>query len=75
MDRPPVGYHSTKGIGRTQPDPEGTHLTDDDVIIPMGKPVLSSDSPVTSLMYNEYIVYDVAQIFIKYLLRLKFHFK
>jgi len=69
-----AGYDSTKGIGRTTPNPDGFCITIDDVLIPMGTPTLSSDNPVTSLLYNEYIVYDVDQINIKYLLRLKFNF-
>lgn len=42
--------------------------------IPMGKGV---DSGVknSSLLYNEYIVYDVNQVFIRYLLRVKFDYK
>ena len=73
MDKPPNGYHSTKGIGRMQPDPESAIMSEG-VDIPMGLPVLSSDNPVTSLHYNEYIVYNVEQISIKYLLRLRFNF-
>lgn len=74
MDKPPNGYHSTKGIGRMQPDPEGTYITAGGVVIPTGRPVKSSDNPLTSLHYNEYIVYNVEQINIKYLLRLRFNY-
>ncbi|CAI9730721.1 [ADP-ribose] polymerase 1-like [Octopus vulgaris] len=69
----PKGKHSTKGCGRTVPDPSGRQ-TFDGVEIPMGKGV-PSDIDNSSLLYNEYIVYDVAQVKIKYLLRLKFNYK
>ncbi|KAL7677667.1 hypothetical protein ACOME3_003907 [Neoechinorhynchus agilis] len=50
------------------------HVTDDGVRIPIGKPI--TDSNIESgLLYNEYIVYDVNQINIKYLLMVKFDFE
>ncbi|CAF0920722.1 unnamed protein product [Brachionus calyciflorus] len=69
----PKGKHSTKGCGRTAPSPEQSHFTPDGVEIPMGNGV---DSGVknSSLLYNEYIVYDVNQIKMKYLLRTKFEY-
>lgn len=70
----PKGMHSCKGVGMTCPDPSGAYKTKDDVIIPMGKGI---DAPTgrTSLLYNEFIVYDVAQINIKYLLKMNFKYK
>ena len=43
------------------------------VIVPMGKGVNSAQR--SSLLYNEYIVYDVAQINIKYMLQVDFKYK
>nr|UYS55296.1 poly-ADP-ribose polymerase I [Physella acuta] len=70
----PKGKHSTKGIGRTCPDPKENYVTPEGVVIPMGKGI---DSGVknSSLLYNEFIVYDTAQINIKYLLQVKFNYK
>ncbi|XP_065898100.1 poly [ADP-ribose] polymerase 1-like isoform X2 [Dysidea avara] len=70
----PQGKHSVKGLGNTQPDPAGTRILDGGVEVPMGTSSSSSVSG-TSLLYNEYIVYDVAQINMKYLLKLKFCYK
>ncbi|XP_076464586.1 poly [ADP-ribose] polymerase 1-like [Babylonia areolata] len=70
----PKGKHSTKGIGMTTPDPKGFHTTKDGVVIPMGASS-KADIPYSSLLYNEYIVYDVAQVKIKYLLKTKFSYK
>jgi len=69
----PKGKHSTKGCGRTEPSPNEKHVTNDGVEIPYGSGV---DSGVkgTSLLYNEYIVYDTAQINMKYLLRVHFDY-
>ncbi|CAI8024368.1 Poly [ADP-ribose] polymerase 1 [Geodia barretti] len=68
----PAGKHSTKGMGLTAPDPTGQIVTEKGVVIPKGcgKPTSVSN---TSLLYNEYIVYDVAQISIRYLLKCNFH--
>ena len=70
----PTGKHSTKGMGQTYPDPSGTKLLGD-VKVPMGT---SAESGIKNphgycLQYNEYIVYDVKQIKMKYALRVKFN--
>lgn len=74
IDKLPKGKHSCKGMGMTCPDPNGAYTTPDGVIIPMGKSTNSS-SGHTSLLYNEFIVYDVAQVNMKYLLRMDFKHK
>lgn len=78
MKKLPKGKHSVKGIGRTQPN-EATFITcEDGLTIPSGVPVeadLSNYDNYTSLLYNEYIVYDIAQVNIKYLVKFKFDYK
>lgn len=74
MDKPPAGYHSTKGCGQTEPDPSTAVLTKEGVKVPCGEPS-KSGAVGSSLLYNEYIVYDVGQINIKYLLKVKFNYK
>ncbi|EPQ16369.1 Poly [ADP-ribose] polymerase 1 [Myotis brandtii] len=69
----PKGKHSVKGLGKTTPDPSAS-ITLDGVEVPLGNGV-SSGVDDTSLLYNEYIVYDTAQVNLKYLLKLKFNFK
>ncbi|XP_040286523.1 poly [ADP-ribose] polymerase 1 [Bufo bufo] len=69
----PKGKHSVKGLGRTAPDPAAT-VQLEGVDVPLGKGV-STNVPDTSLLYNEYIVYDIAQVNLKYLLKLKFNYK
>lgn len=44
----------------------------DGVQIPTGKPYIQNDYP---LLYSEYVVFDVCQIKLKYLVRLKFDYK
>ncbi|KAK9683474.1 hypothetical protein RND81_10G143600 [Saponaria officinalis] len=74
MDKPPKGKHSTKGLGKKVPDEKGFTNWRDEVVVPCGKPV---DSKVKSseLMYNEYIVYDTAQVKMQFLLKVRFHYK
>jgi hypothetical protein len=65
------GFHSTKGCGATGPDPSEAVTLADGTLVPLGKPVPTGVSN-TSLLYNEFIVYDVAQLLIKYLVVVEF---
>eukprot|EP01102_Stenamoeba_stenopodia_P015090 TRINITY_DN5107_c0_g1_i1.p1 TRINITY_DN5107_c0_g1~~TRINITY_DN5107_c0_g1_i1.p1 ORF type:complete len:682 (-),score=251.83 TRINITY_DN5107_c0_g1_i1:117-2162(-) len=69
----PAGTHSTKGCGGTEPDPKDTIKLDDGTIVPMGKGVATGVAG--ALLYNEYIVYNVDQAVIRYLLKVKFNYK
>merc|ERR1711890_158030 len=68
------GMLSTLGAGRQTPS-EFKKLSDG-VQLPMG-PLKESEfvKKGTALEYNEYIVYDISQIKMKYLLLLDFDFK
>ncbi|XP_017778505.1 PREDICTED: poly [ADP-ribose] polymerase [Nicrophorus vespilloides] len=69
----PTGKHSCKGVGSTYPD-EKEKIKLGDVDVPLGKAV--NDTKLKSdLLYNEYIVYDIAQVNVKYLLQLNFKYK
>lgn len=69
----PDDKHSVKGTGKTYPHPDEAHKLDDGVIVPIGKPV--EDQKIASdLLYNEYIVYDSAQVNIRYLFKMKFNY-
>ena len=59
-------------MGRTHPDPAKT-VNFENMEVPLGKGVPSGVND-TSLLYNEYIVYDVAQIQARYLLQVKFDY-
>ncbi|KAL0920496.1 hypothetical protein M5K25_009636 [Dendrobium thyrsiflorum] len=73
MEKPPKGKHSTKGLGKTVPL-ESEFVKWRDVTVPCGKPVPSSVR-ASELMYNEYIVYNTAQIKMQFLLKVRFHHK
>ncbi len=55
------------------PDPKNSYFTKEGVEIPLGKEVRTTTR--SSLLYNEYIVYDVSQVNLKYLLKVKFDYK
>lgn len=74
VEKLPAGKHSTKGVGKTSPDPGQAHTRSDGVVIPLGTPV-DNTKLRSSLLYNEYIVYDVAQANVQYLLKLKFNYQ
>lgn len=63
----PSGMHSVKGIGQTCPD---ITTSKDGVIVPMGQPKLQNNAAY--LHFNEYIVYNEAQVNMKYLVKVKF---
>ena len=67
----PKGKHSTKGLGRQQPEMKKKHTLRDGAVVPLGK-LKDTNVVSTWLRYNEYIVYDVAQIRPRYLVRVKF---
>lgn len=67
-------YHSVRGLGKSYPDPGMSHTTEDGVIIPLGIPITDNNRMV-GLNYNEYIVYDVSQVNMKYLVKMKFKFR
>lgn len=72
----PKGKHSTKGLGRTEPDPSQNIITADNCTVPCGTSVNTgvSNPKGYTLQYNEYIVYDTKQIMMKYLVQVKFSF-
>lgn len=57
MDRPPIGYHSTKGVGKTVPKEDETSMVDiDGYKLAVGPLVKNEDGDVAergSLLYNE----------------------
>ncbi len=74
ISRLPKGKHSTKGLGRTHPDPQEEFLDSNGAVMPMGRGVKSGIDETTTLLYNEFIVYDTQQIQMKYLFRVEFEF-
>ncbi|XP_012253348.2 poly [ADP-ribose] polymerase [Athalia rosae] len=75
IEKLPKGKHSTLGLGQTQPNPAESHETKDGVHIPLGSGVPANLSKPSALLYNEYIVYDVAQVQVQYLVRTTFKYK
>ncbi|KAK7396422.1 hypothetical protein VNO78_17421 [Psophocarpus tetragonolobus] len=74
MDKPPEGKHSTKGLGKKMPQESEYVKWRGDVTVPCGKPV-PSNVKSSELMYNEYIVYNTAQVKMQFLLKVRFHHK
>ncbi|XP_031827907.1 poly-(ADP-ribose) polymerase [Nomia melanderi] len=74
IEKLPSGKHSTFGHGQTQPDPENSYKTKDGVEIPYGPSTPAKLPKKSALLYNEYIVYDVAQVKAQYLLKMKFKY-
>lgn len=60
MEKPLRGTNSTLGLGKTKPLETEFKKFEGDVTVPCGQPVPSGIR--SDLMYNEYIVYDTAQV-------------
>ena len=73
IEKLPDGTHSCFGVGQTMPSKRDMLVTDDGVTVPFGK-AQKSGVAASSLLYNEYIVYDTAQIRQKYLIQVTFEF-
>ncbi|OVA12704.1 SAP domain [Macleaya cordata] len=73
-DQLPEGKLSTKGVGSTAPDTSEFQSLEDGVVVPLGKPK-EQPGPKASLLYNEYIVYNVDQIRMRYLIQVNFNYK
>jgi poly [ADP-ribose] polymerase 1 len=69
----PNNFGSVKGVGSMLPNPQTHSQLSDGVHVPIGLP---HKAPVTntSLLYNEYIVYDEAQVQMRYLLHVRFDY-
>lgn len=73
-DKLPDGKLSTKGVGATAPDFSEAQTLEDGVVVPFGKPK-EQVGPKGCLLYNEYIVYNVEQIRMRYVVQVNFDFK
>ena len=76
-DRLPKGLPkdklSVKGKGETAPREEEFVTLPDGLVVPCGSPHQPYTAYQGNLLYNEYIVYHVAQITSRFLLRVRFN--
>ncbi|XP_015083642.1 poly [ADP-ribose] polymerase 2-like [Solanum pennellii] len=71
-DKLPSGKLSTKGVGATAPDPKASQILEDGVVVPLGNP--KNQRKQGSLLYNEFIVYNVEQIRMRYVIQVEFNY-
>eukprot|EP00826_Nyctotherus_ovalis_P047843 TRINITY_DN556_c0_g3_i1.p1 TRINITY_DN556_c0_g3~~TRINITY_DN556_c0_g3_i1.p1 ORF type:complete len:187 (+),score=27.54 TRINITY_DN556_c0_g3_i1:189-749(+) len=73
--RPPMGYHSVKGVGKLCPDPSYCttceELSSKNAKIDTGKIRENEElgNLSTELQYNEYVIYDYSQVRLRYLIK------
>ncbi|EFA82774.1 polyADP-ribosyltransferase [Heterostelium album PN500] len=67
MEKAPSGKHSTKALGMAAPDAKENKKIDNDITIPVGK--IKNTGLSTSCSHNEFIVYDINQVKIRYILK------
>ncbi|KAL6500309.1 Poly [ADP-ribose] polymerase 2 [Orobanche hederae] len=73
-DKLPAGKLSTKGVGSTAPDLSEAATLENGLVVPLGRPK-EQPGPKGALCYNEYIVYNVEQIRMRYIVNVNFNFK
>jgi len=73
MEKAPPGTNCTKALGMAAPDPKEDDFIPEKVRVPQGK--IKDTGLKTACSHNEFIIYDVAQVKIRYLLKLKFKHK
>ncbi|XP_077974965.1 poly [ADP-ribose] polymerase 2-like [Styela clava] len=71
----PKGKLSTKAVGEEGPDPKGFHTMECGTVIPMGKAKKFKRDKHRFLEHSEYVVFDVAQIKARYLVKAKIHWQ
>lgn len=71
----PKDKHSTFGRGQTQPDPNVVYKMEDNIEVPYGSGVPAKLKKKSHLLYNEFIVYDTAQVKVRYLVQMNFKYK
>ncbi|XP_047482677.1 poly [ADP-ribose] polymerase 2-like isoform X3 [Penaeus chinensis] len=73
----PSGCHSVKGCGKFVPPSKNFTKLSDGTVVPLGPAVNSglNNPKGYTLMYNEFIVYNPAQVRTRFLLKVKFHFR
>lgn len=71
--RKSAGKRSVKGLGRKVPDDAAAKELPKGCKVPSGS-IVDADVDGLGLMYNEYIVYDTAQVKMRYALKMKFKF-
>eukprot|EP00727_Mastigamoeba_balamuthi_P003129 m51a1_g12813 putative b chain crystal structure of parp catalytic domain in complex with novel inhibitors (486) ;mRNA; r:578-2360 len=73
QDLDEAGFHSTKGCGMTAPDPTFDLVATEGFIVPLGREA-EAGVLFSELDHNEYIVYDEAQVMLRYLIKANFVF-
>ena len=71
----PANKSSTKGLGKSEPNRKQWVKIENDVLLPIGDIVSKDNTNSYTLLYNEYIVYDEAQIKTRFLVKIEFDFE
>ncbi|KAK4728081.1 hypothetical protein R3W88_021069 [Solanum pinnatisectum] len=73
-DRLPSGKLSTKAVGAMAPDFKEAQILEDGIIVPLGNPK-ERPKHEGNLLHNEYIVYNVEQIRMRYVIQVEFNYE
>ena len=74
LEKAPHGYHSTTGVGKQGLDAANEEVSEDGSVTCTGPLIANEEAQDSALMYNEFIVYDVNQVRIAYLVEVELEF-
>lgn len=75
IDKLDPQFQSVMGQGQSHPNPKKSITMDNDVLVPLGKIVKNKQVSKSSLLYNEFIVYNEDQVRMRYLVKVNFNYK
>eukprot|EP01107_Rhizomastix_libera_P007718 TRINITY_DN22736_c0_g1_i1.p1 TRINITY_DN22736_c0_g1~~TRINITY_DN22736_c0_g1_i1.p1 ORF type:complete len:932 (-),score=252.85 TRINITY_DN22736_c0_g1_i1:98-2872(-) len=73
MEKAPAGTDSTFALGMKAPSPKGDVVIEDGVTVSPGKCEKTGLS--TACSHNEFIIYDISQVQIRYAVKMRFNYK
>lgn len=71
----PEGIHSTHGVGMNEPAARGSKkikIDGKEVLVPCGKLNKKKNADDFNLVYDEFIIYNINQVRLRYLLEVEF---
>jgi len=74
LDQAPHGYHSTTGLGKSGLDASNEVTMESGAVACPGPLIPNPEASSSSLLYNEFIVYDTNQVKIQYMVEVECNF-
>ena len=74
LEKAPHGFHSTTGVGKSGLDVANEMTMESGAVACAGPLIPNAEAADSSLLYNEFIVYDTNQVKVSYMVEVEFQF-